>query len=174
METIETISGLISKLKENSSSEYGAILNQLELSDEYIQDCSSWSSEKYTRNCLYKDDAFELLLLCWEQGQKTPVHCHGGEECWVKLISGELNEVFYENDATQLSKAIKSQKLDVNGLSYMNDLVGLHSLENTNNGKSISLHLYAKPIKRCRYYDTEKGAFVYNDMSYDVDLCPNS
>jgi cysteine dioxygenase len=174
VETIKTISGLIIKLKENSNSAFGAILNKLELHNDYIKESSSWSFETYTRNCLYKDEDFELILLCWEQGQKTPVHCHGGEECWVKLISGELNEMLYEKDKIQFDKAVKTQKINVNGQSYMNDLIGMHSLENTFKGRTISLHLYAKPIKRCQYYNQEKNLFISKNLSYDVDLSASS
>ncbi len=174
VETIKTISGLIIKLKENSNTSFGDILNKLELNKDYIKKSSSWSFETYTRNCLYKDEDFELILLCWEEGQKTAVHSHGGEECWVKLISGGLNEVLYEKDKIHFDKKLKSQKLGVNGQSYMNDLIGVHSLENTFKGRTISLHLYAKPIRRCQYYNQEKKIFISKNLTYDVDLSVSS
>lgn len=42
------------------------------------------------------DRHFVALLLCWEKGQQSPIHDHAGASCWVKMLSGDLEEVLYE------------------------------------------------------------------------------
>jgi len=49
----------------------------------------------------------------------------------------------------------------------MKYFMGFHVLENVSNQKSISLHLYAKPIRKCNVYDTKKSHFVSKELSYD-------
>lgn len=171
MKSIKTIPELIAKLSEEPVSNYTEVLSALDLSLDYFDANCSWSDEKYTRTCLYNDDHFELILLCWEVGNKTPIHCHGGEECWVRVIKGELEEVFYENTNNSFNQMpIKKQNLAANGLSYISDFIGLHSLENVSSERSISLHLYAEPIKECRYFNVEKQSMIYSTMRYDKDI----
>ena len=58
----------------------------------------SWSESTYTRNCIFENERFELILICWQSSQKTPIHDHGGEECWVKFIDGEFKETIYKSN----------------------------------------------------------------------------
>src|SRR5437879_13472911 len=37
----------------------------------------------YTRNLVYECPRFELLALCWEPGQKSAIHNHAGQQCWL-------------------------------------------------------------------------------------------
>ncbi len=96
------------------------------------------------------------------------MHCHGGEECWMYVIEGELEEIFYVKDADNTLIQTKSQKLFVSKSSYINDLLGLHKLKNSFEGRSLSLHIYAKPILECSYYDETYRMFKTKTLSYDT------
>jgi cysteine dioxygenase len=50
----------------------------------------------------------------------------------------------------------------------MKDFMGFHTLENIANKKSMSLHLYAKPIRKCRIFDVESQIFVDKKLGYDT------
>ena len=52
-------------------------------------------------------------------------------------------------------------------ISYMIDSMGFHRLENIHNERSMSLHLYAKPIRNCQLFDENSKTFVSKKMSYD-------
>ena len=82
-----TINELITSLIEEERTEYDEIIRSIKIPSNSFNDFCSWSSETYTRNCIVQNEKFELILLCWEQGQSTPIHDHGGEECWVKVIA---------------------------------------------------------------------------------------
>ena len=30
------------------------------------------------------------MLCCWDRGQSTPVHDHGGSRKWIKILEGEM------------------------------------------------------------------------------------
>ena len=109
---------------------------------------------------------FELVLLCWKAGQITPIHDHGGEECWVKIIDGEFKEVIYQLDDAEELKMVKSAVAKTNDITYMIDFMGFHSLENLSDKKSMSLHLYAKPIRSCNSYDEESGKLINRELVY--------
>ena len=168
METILTLSQLIAMLSESSSDHYKSIFKNLNLNSDELTDFKNWSQDSYMRNGIYKDDRFELLLICWEEGQDTTIHCHGGEECWIYILEGEVQEVFYSLDESENLIKKGSRTLYKNQDSYINDTIGYHKLKNSFNGRTMSLHLYAKPIENCTYYDEVSGAFIEKELSYDT------
>lgn len=164
----ETLSELITSLSEEDSTKYSDILRSAQLTSAAFETCSSWSSESYTRNCVVENDDFELILLCWQPGQLTPIHDHGGEECWVKIIEGEFKETLYKADEAGKLKPVKTSYSKPNDITYMIDFMGFHTLENLSDKKSLSLHLYAKPIRSCQIFDEDSGELVNKDLTYDT------
>ena len=100
--------------------------------------------------------------------RETTIHGHDGEDCWVYLLEGEMAEVFYTLDQDNYVLEIGSQKVMPQQLTFMNDSIGFHKLKNSSNGKSMSLHLYAKPIEYCRSYDEVTGSFIKKQLRYDT------
>jgi len=140
----------------------------MQLPKNAFEDCCSWSDDSYTRNCIFNCENFELILLCWEKGQITPIHDHDDKDCWVKVIRGQFEETIYKEDAAGELRKIKSTVSEVNAVSYMTCKMGCHSLENLSNERSLTLHLYAKPIRKCNIFDEDSGEFVSKNMVYDT------
>ncbi len=159
----------IALLSYSELKDYNTIFETFDFKSINFKPYETWSSEKYTRNCLYRDTNFELILICWNEGQETPVHNHDGEDCWVHLLQGEMQEVFYNLDLYNTVVEEDFQIILAKQTSHINDKIGLHKLKNNSEGKTMSLHLYAKPIDQCRSYDEDSGGFVENQLSYDTD-----
>src|SRR5690349_21128712 len=47
---------------------------------------------RYTRNLVYRDRHFELMVLCWTAGSRTAVHDHAGQECFVQVLEGAFEQ----------------------------------------------------------------------------------
>ncbi|NVK53412.1 MAG: cysteine dioxygenase family protein [Flavobacteriaceae bacterium] len=165
--SIKKISSLIQVLNENETKNYTTILKNLEMPIHKFKKYASWSDEHYTRNCIEENEAFELILLCWENGHKTAVHDHGGEECWVYILEGEFKENIYELNGSENLVIKKESNYKAGDCTYMKDFMGYHDLENLSNKRSMSLHLYAKPIKVCNVYNSKKKTFDRKELSYD-------
>jgi cysteine dioxygenase len=168
LNSINTVQELIQQLSDCSKDNYNTVLQNLCIERRSFSKYEHWSKEKYLRNGIYKDERFEIILLCWEKGQETTVHCHGGEECWVYLLEGEIEEVFYIKDGNGNPIKVASKKLQVSKSSYINDTIGLHSMRNSFEGRSLSLHIYAKPIFECSFYDEDDHKFKMKTMVYDT------
>lgn len=164
--TCQTLSELVTALSEEERTIYNQIFRSIQIPSNAFKDYCSWSEECYTRNCIFENDKFELILLCWEKGQKTPIHDHGGEECWVKVIEGEFKEVIYTKEESGRLMEIQANISNEGDISYMIDFMGYHSLENSSGKRAMSLHLYAKPIKNCNVFDKNLGKFIPKDLSY--------
>ena len=129
----------------------------------------NWNQNRYTRNCIAHDEYFELVLLCWEQGQKTAIHCHNEQECWVKVVSGCFAEELYKLDeSTGEMKYLTTEILSQDEVTAVEDASIFHNLANINRGRSMSLHLYMKPIVECRIYDEATSELKNVSLSYDT------
>jgi cysteine dioxygenase len=166
--TITSINELVDALSEAERATFNEIIHSTNLPNSIFENYCSWSTESYTRNCIIDNEKFELILICWESGQITPIHNHGGEECWVKVIEGSLKETIYEIDKAGELNILKTDISRAQDVSYMIDFMGYHSLENLSNKRSMSLHLYAKPIRSCEIFDKETRTFVNKKMSYNT------
>ena len=126
-----------------------------------------WDENHYTRNCIAHNDAFELVLLCWQPSQKTANHCHNGQECWVKVISGEFEEEMYNLNETTGELVYKETKTVArHEVTSVDDHTVFHTLKNTSKSRAMSLHLYMKPIEQCRYIDEESKEIKMAQMCY--------
>lgn len=169
MDSIDSVEELVTILSQSQASDFVKISEKLNLNASDFEDFASWKKEGYTRNCIAKEDHYELLLLCWGPRQKTPIHCHNGEECWVLNLKGDIEEIRYDEktpDSGELVEVSK-ERFSEGGLSYMNDDMGFHALENLNDSQAMTLHLYMDPIESCRIFDEEKQEFVRKKLAYD-------
>ena len=141
------------------------IYKQLEMPQSEFEPYLLWDNSKYTRNCIFRNDDFELLVLCWDNGQESSIHYHNDQECWLYNIRGEFKEKRYKlvENKPQLTDNFE---LERNRFSYMNDEMGLHKVINSFSGQSASLHLYAKPINECKHYNPNTNQFETSKLSY--------
>jgi cysteine dioxygenase len=167
-DTLQTLNDLITALSEGERTTYNHIIHSLKIKANAFEPYAFWSKECYTRNCIIDSEKFELILICWCAGQTTQIHDHDGEECWVKVIEGEFKETIYKQNEAGDMNVVKSAISKPNDITYMKDFMGFHTLENIANKKSMSLHLYAKPIRKCRIFDVESQIFVDKKLGYDT------
>ena len=113
------------------------ILQQYNRNDckEYIQ----FEEDGYKRNFVKKWDLFDVIVICWNQWSRTPVHGHPSEWCYVKILEWNIKETLYSKD-NQVMKNKNHYKWD---LLYSHDSIWFHTLENTSVEDVISLHIYA-------------------------------
>ncbi len=167
-ETLQSLNELVTALSEGERTTYNHIIRSMKLPSSAFEGYCSWSNESYTRNCIVENEKFELILLCWEKGQFTPIHDHGGEECWVRVIEGEFRETIYkESELGELSE-VRSAISKTNEITYMIDFMGFHRLENLSEKRSMSLHLYAKPIRNCNVFIESTKKFVNKELAYNT------
>jgi cysteine dioxygenase len=165
---LQNLNDLITALAEGERANYNHIIHSLQLKDTAFEKYAFWSNDCYTRNCIADTEKFELILICWCAGHQTSIHDHGGEECWVKVIQGEFKETVYKQDKMGALKLTKTQFSKKNDITYMKDFMGFHRLENSTNKRSMSLHLYAKPIRSCNVFNEISKTFVHKELDYDT------
>lgn len=166
MSYIQSVSDLVEILKKSEPKDYVNIARLLDIPTAEFDEYAYWKEKGYTRNCIERSDEFELLLLCWNPGDYTPIHCHGEQRCWVYLVSGQMKEVIYKEGLNQEVIPDLHRELKSGDSCYMDDSIGYHTIHNNTDSKAMSLHLYAKPIDSCTYYDEKVDGFLSKEMSY--------
>lgn len=125
--------------------------------------------ETYGRNLVYKNEHFELLVLTWLPQQRTPIHDHAGQRCWMLLQSGKLTFKNFrtpESEDAPLVVAGACETHEAGEAVYIDDGIGVHAIANATTKPAISLHLYASPIQRCRIYDECTKRFKWVELEY--------
>src|SRR5436190_9771106 len=51
-----------------------------------------FSDQKYRRNLVRGTDWYNLWVLCWRNGQRSPIHDHRGSSCAVRVLRGTMTE----------------------------------------------------------------------------------
>ena len=123
----------------------------------------------YTRNLVGRNEHFEMLILCWNVGQQSPIHNHAGQNCWMAVLEGKVEEtLFTPSGGERLGPLVQGpSRVYVPGrVGFINDDVALHRVRPPAGERGISLHLYAKPIDECLVYEESTGRVVPSRLVY--------
>ena len=168
MDKIQTIDQLVESLKSTEHKNFPKVLDQVEIPKSEFEEYAFWSEDRYTRNCIARTDRFELMLLCWNSHQTTPIHCHGGQKCWVYQVDQSLTEVRFDYNEDQELVQVEKHEVYPGDMAYMDDSMGFHSLRNKSEKKAMTLHLYMNPIDECRVYNDKLEKFEIKSLEYDT------
>jgi cysteine dioxygenase len=130
----------------------------------------------YTRNLIHKSALFELLAVCWEAGQASPVHNHQGQNCWMAVPIGRLTVQNYhllrsdDHGFCELRPADRVV-MDPGHPSAVDPEEPIHSVLNLPEDaqRATSLHVYSKPYDRCLVYAPERKAYWEVPLFYDSE-----
>jgi cysteine dioxygenase len=164
---ITTIKELIETLKnKGTDSSYLKIMKAINIPLSEFENFYTWSDEHYTRNCLVRTDEFELMLICWEKGQQSPIHDFASNEAWIHTIHGKLTEERFLLTKNSLEK-VSSVTLGTSEFSYMKKPISIHRYINSYESRTVSLNLYAKPVKTRQEYNEETKEVTQKTVSCD-------
>jgi len=173
---ITTVPELVEALYSNKSSFcFLDIMKRVDISKPAYERYYTWSDDHYTRNCIAKSKEFELLLVCWEKGQFSPIHDFDSHAAWIHTIHGKLREERYRirPDRKGVEK-MSSVSLDELDFSYIGGKVGIHSYKNIYESRSISLILYVGPLEKWKEYELNspetREVTVTHDSFHEMQL----
>lgn len=125
--------------------------------------------DTYGRNLVYRNQFFELAILTWLPGHRTPIHDHANQRCWMMVESGELTFKNYEtpaSDSAKLKALGPADTIKSGSQVYIDDDLGIHSITNASHKPAVSVHLYAGPINSCKIYNEATKRFEVKMLSY--------
>jgi cysteine dioxygenase len=117
-----------------------------------------WDPYRYTRNLISTTDKFNLILLCWSEGNASSIHDHTDSECIMKALKGTVKETRYAWPTKKRTKMTETGVTEgrEGDVIWINDDMGLHRVENPSlTDKMATLHFYWPPINECLIFDED-------------------
>ena len=126
-----------------------------------------FSPEHYTRNLIHKTPLFELIAVCWDKGQKSVIHNHRDQKCWMAIPYGRLmvhNFTLIQKDASKRFCDLKSStqfELSPDSPGEVDPEEPIHQVLNlpSYDCRAVSLHVYSKPFDTCEVYDLKNKCY---------------
>src|SRR5262249_15792331 len=126
-----------------------------------------------TRNLVGGNDWYQVLVLCWKNGQRSPIHDHTGSNCGVRVLRGVATETMCECAPNGHVKAVASRECPAGSVLASHDL-DLHQGSNLEAGDAdlVTLHIYSPPLSLMGTYSltdrtrgTEPMLVEYSDAA---------
>ena len=127
-----------------------------------IQDVASYLTfrpERYVRNRLHDGPAYQALVLCWRNGQRSPIHNHRGSHCGVKVLRGVATETTFTRAPNGLVLPVSSRELPPGHTCASAD-EDIHQVSNLQAGGAdlVTLHIYSPPLLRMEVFALDSPA----------------
>lgn len=147
-------------------------IEELTISLEDVRDYVQFGPTTYRRNLMHAGRAYQALILCWRNGQRSPIHDHRGSSCGVRVIAGELTETIFERNSKGLVYPTKTHVLAEGAVCGSQD-DDIHQVSNLQAGDAdlVTLHVYSPPLMSMRTFsltDARVGEF-YDPISCLTD-----
>jgi cysteine dioxygenase len=119
----------------------------------------------YKRNLVRSAPNCHIWLLCWKNGQRSPIHDHSGSACVVRVLRGTVTETIFELAPNGHVKASFSRDIAEGSLIGSED-TDIHQVSNlqAEGADLVTLHVYAPPLNKMKtysLYDLSRGYEVW-------------
>lgn len=135
------------------------VLDRLVITPEQTQLHARFSDRRYARNLVHKDRDFEIMVMCWNAGQRSSIHDHAGSLGGIRILQGELTECLFARAANGMIKSLSSADYAVEQ-TRVEETSLIHQISNlqAENARTVSVHIYIPPLIRMNVYSLEDPA----------------
>ncbi len=111
---------------------------------EFVQ----FDDEHYRRNLVAIGEWYEILVICWQSGQRSPIHNHATSTCGLKVLDGVCTETVFDHSPCGQVVALHSTNLAPGYICASQD-TDTHQVSNLQSlGKNlVTLHIYSPPLR---------------------------
>jgi cysteine dioxygenase len=141
-----------------------AELRELSVDAAELADFIRFSRQSYARNLVRGSPWYQALVLCWRNGQRSPIHDHAGSSCGVRVLRGVMTETLFDFAPNGHVKAVCSRDFPLGAVIGSEDS-DLHQVSNLQAGDAdlVTLHVYSPPLVRM-------GTYSLTDLSRGEEL----
>lgn len=157
-----------------------------------------WNDAMYTRNLIYRDDLFEVMAVCWQKGQKTPLHTHNGQLGWMVVNRGVAEVTNFKWQGCNASEGqntggfdciagateiqLSREHVETCGrggpVNVIDRVRTIHQVAVVGEEPVVSVHIYSRPIDSCVAFDLEAPRCYRRQLRYysrfgDVVMTPS-
>jgi cysteine dioxygenase len=149
----------------DGTSELLAFLQHTLVAPDTLKQYLTWDRQHYTRNLIDKTPLYELIAICWEQGQVSSVHNHRDQNSCMAVPIGRLmveNFHLISQDVDRgRSQLTPTDTVEMNPTHpcAVDPADPVHRVVNPKlfGERAVSLHIYSRPFDSCVVYSPEQG-----------------
>ncbi|HLN26810.1 MAG TPA: cysteine dioxygenase family protein [Gemmataceae bacterium] len=106
-----------------------------------------FSERGYMRNLVRAGPWYNVLVLCWKNGQRSPIHDHAGSTCAVRVLRGVATETVFDFAPNGQVWATCSRSHRPGSVVGSQDS-DLHQVSNLQEGDAdlVTMHVYTPPL----------------------------
>ncbi|MBS1793328.1 MAG: cysteine dioxygenase family protein [Acidobacteria bacterium] len=141
-------------------------LAEAEVTPEEVAPYRTFSTERYTRNRVFRNEFVELLVLGWVPGQASMIHDHDGSHGVVRVFEGRMAETKYRRDEEGKIRPAARIEAAPGMLASVGepDIHLLESLESEDGRNAITFHVYAPPLKGLHVFEVGRAESEYYSL----------
>jgi len=118
-------------------------------------------AERYTRNLIHHTQLFDLIAICWESGQRSAIHNHTNQRCWMGIAHGRVQvqnfRLIRQDAATGFCELAPTTHflIEAGKPAEVDPEEPIHSVTNPASfgSRAVTLHIYSRPFDECEVYD---------------------
>jgi cysteine dioxygenase len=126
-----------------------------------------FSPERYTRNLVHHTPLFDLIAICWETGQKSAIHNHTNQRCWMAIAYGRVQvqnfRLVRQDPATQFCQLEPTTHyiIEAGRPAEVDPAEPIHVVVNASSfaSRAVTLHIYSRPFDHCEVYDLKANRY---------------
>jgi cysteine dioxygenase len=159
MNLAETIEELKQTAKELRLPDLRQMIGNLKLDSSEVLPYIQFTENHYARNLVYRNNHFEVLVLCWRPGQRSPIHDHGSSICTVYTVDGIMSADNYRKSAGGHIRADYSEDFKPGSVLSI-QTSEIHQVSNLQaSADLVSLHFYLAPLENNYLYSVMQPTF---------------
>ena len=130
-----------------------SLLSNARIMDVDLEPYVGFKEGNYWRHRVCRNDAVEMLVICWRPGQKTPIHDHNGSHGVVRVYKGLMAETIFAFDSEKGLCHDSARDCPMGTLTGA-DVPDIHQLGNPElSGQDlITIHVYSPPLGVLKTY----------------------
>lgn len=141
---------------------------------------SYFSPDRYTRNLISKTRLFDLIAICWESGQKSAIHNHRDQSCWMASVYGTVQvhnfQLIRKDPSTGFCELAPTTHylITPDSPQEVDPEEPIHQVLNPASfaSRAVTLHIYSRPFDTCEVYDLKEKKYedvvLENTSEYGV------
>ncbi|HEY5552582.1 MAG TPA: cysteine dioxygenase family protein [Opitutaceae bacterium] len=151
---LQSLVAYLDGLKERASIEtLRDLLGASNVSLDDLKPYVCFKDEAYQRVLICSGEQYEMLVVCWKSGQRSPIHDHAGSTCCFRVMQGVCTETVFDFSPCGQVVARDSKNLLAGYIAASQD-TDTHQVSNlqTPGQDLVTLHIYSPPLQAMRKY----------------------
>lgn len=123
-----------------------------------VRDFVRYEPGHYQRNLVALGPWYEVLIICWRSGQRSPIHNHAQSTCGLKVLSGVCSETLFAHSACGQVVALSTSAKHAGDICASED-EDTHQVSNLQapGEDLVTLHIYSPPLRKMKKFSITGG-----------------